>query len=543
MPRLIRPRAAASLALVGTAVSCLLVASFAPVVAAPVLSLSAGRALDAFEVEKRLGVELLDAPQPDSQPVRFFGQQLDLRVLDGPARRFPLEQVQQLTGAAGTVQATQVRLDLPQAHIQALRPLPDADNLRWVIELDRPAFYEVIPTETGLRLSVQATPVAPLEGPPGLQLTVGPAQSELVFVAPPGSYPLVSTLAAPARLVLEWRRSGRFERVQNWGAGLSYREIRTVWEGLPQRLMVAEFDPTRMRLGLLRSATNLHELTALSTLAAAQGAWAAINGSFFNRNTAEALGALRATGRWWTSSVAGLPPRGAVNWQDNLPGFDRLNWSASIRLNDRLFPVAAFNSTVAGNGFALYTPDWGSTYRGRTGETLALVRAGRIESVFESASPNQEVPIPADAQLLVARSEALRAQVRTLAGATAQLDIVPSGDGSLLQAGPLLIKDGQIVLDATAERFQPDVRAPGVARTVIARRGSQGLLIVACHDGTAAGLSLEALARLLLQLGVSDALNLDGGGSSAFYLGSHLRDREAGAFERAIHNGLGLWPR
>jgi hypothetical protein len=511
--------------------------------AAPTLDLSVGGRLDEFDIEQRLGIELLDAPQPGIQPARFFGSRLDLSVEGGPVRTVDTTQLKQLTGATPRfIGTSQVQWLLPPARIVAVRASRSAEGERLVIELDRPAFYEATPAETGLRLVVQAAP-AQTAPPDGVQVTAQSEQTVIATIGPPNAYPVLTTLGAPERIVLDWRTTDRFERARTWGAGLVYREVRQVWEGLSQQLHLLEFEPARVRLGLLRS-LSLNDLAPLSALANSRGAWGAVNGGFFNRNTRAALGALRSDGQWWTGAVAGLPPRGAVSWQDDRMDFDRLNWSAAVRLGDRTVQVGALNGTVAGTGVSVFTPDWESPYLARAGETVAIARAGRIESVVEPVA-DQVVSLIPDGLVLVARSEPLRTALRAVAAATpVVLDIQAPGSGSLLGAGPLLVQNGKLVLDAQGERFRPDVRAPGVARTAIARRGSLGMLAVAVRNGWAAGLSLEAWSSLLVQqFQISDALNLDGGGSSAFYLGGRLRDRPQGAFERAVHNGLGLWPR
>lgn len=510
--------------------------------AAPTLDLSVGRRLDEFDIERYLGIELLDAPQPGVQPARFFGSRLDLTVEGGPVRSVEPEQLKRLTGAAPRfIGTSQVQWLLPPARIVAVRASRSAEGERLVVELDRPAFYEMIPAGSGLQLIVQAAPPPQTIAADGVQITAGPEQTIVAAAGLPNAYPVLTTLGAPDRIVLDWRTAGRFERARAWGVGLVYREVRLVWEGLPQQLHLLEFDPARVRLALLRP-PSLGELAPLSALGRSQGAWGAVNGSFFNRNTHEALGALRSDGQWWTGAVAGLPPRGAVSWQDGRMDFDRLNWSAAIRLGAPTLPVGALNGTAAGTGLSVFTPDWGSLCLARAGETVAIARAGRLESVVEPVT-DQVVSLPPDGLVLVARSEPLRTALRAVAAGTpVVLDVQPSGSGSILGAGPLLVQNGKLVLDAQGERFRPDVRAPGVARTAIARRGSRGMLAVAARSGWAAGLSLESWGNLLLQqFQADDALNLDGGGSSGFYLGGHLRDRLEGSFERPVHHGLGLW--
>jgi len=93
--------------------------------------------------------------------------------------------------------------------------------------------------------------------------------------------------------------------------------------------------------------------------------------------------------------------------------------------------------------------------------------------------------------------------------------------GSLLQAGPLLVRDGRSAIAgiedpegfaATADEFDEDLTADREPRLAIARTTDTVLAVAA--DGRAphdAGLTLWELADLLVELGAHSAINLDGG--------------------------------
>ncbi len=116
-----------------------------------------------------------------------------------------------------------------------------------------------------------------------------------------------------------------------------------------------------------------------------------------------------------------------------------------------------------------------------------------------------------------------------------QLGPAPRGD--LLQAGPLLVRDGERAcfdgidaegFSAGAHQFDSDITAGRYPRAALAITGGPRpcLLAVAC-DGRAdadAGLTLGELAEALLALGARDALNLDGGGSASLVCDGLLRN-------------------
>lgn len=107
----------------------------------------------------------------------------------------------------------------------------------------------------------------------------------------------------------------------------------------------------------------------------------------------------------------------------------------------------------------------------------------------------------------------------------------PAGD--LLQAGPLLARDGRIVegdaegFSAGAAQFDSDITAERHPRAALGIADDE-LLAVCCdgrRTGVDAGLELAELARLLLSFGARDAINLDGGGSATLVHRGHLLNR------------------
>lgn len=113
--------------------------------------------------------------------------------------------------------------------------------------------------------------------------------------------------------------------------------------------------------------------------------------------------------------------------------------------------------------------------------------------------------------------------------------------GDLLQAGPLLVADGAVAYDpdrddegfrAAAHQFDPDPTVGRHPRAAIGL-GYRRIVAVAC-DGRAAreaGLTLSELARFMAALGCREALNLDGGGSTALVSGGRLQNFPRHDFE------------
>jgi hypothetical protein len=112
------------------------------------------------------------------------------------------------------------------------------------------------------------------------------------------------------------------------------------------------------------------------------------------------------------------------------------------------------------------------------------------------------------------------------------LPAVPRGD--LLQAGPLLVRDGASVVTggddegftAGAHQFDSDISDGRHPRCALALTAG-AVLAVACdgRHGDEAGLTLGELADALVGMGARTALNLDGGGSASLVCHGELVNR------------------
>jgi hypothetical protein len=115
-----------------------------------------------------------------------------------------------------------------------------------------------------------------------------------------------------------------------------------------------------------------------------------------------------------------------------------------------------------------------------------------------------------------------------------ELPDAPAGD--LLQAGPLLVRDGAVVFDRDADvegfragcdQFDSDITLGRHPRAAIGIADST-LWVLACDGRRSrvdAGLTLGELAEAMLALGCHVAMNLDGGGSTTLVHRRHLLNR------------------
>jgi Phosphodiester glycosidase len=114
-------------------------------------------------------------------------------------------------------------------------------------------------------------------------------------------------------------------------------------------------------------------------------------------------------------------------------------------------------------------------------------------------------------------------------------EIPPDPVGDLLQAGPILVRNGTRVIDegadpegfsAAAHQFDSDITCGRYPRAALGLAGEEAIAVVC--DGRAhdeAGLSLVELADAMASLGARSAINLDGGGSASLVFGGRLVNR------------------
>jgi len=303
-------------------------------------------------------------------------------------------------------------------------------------------------------------------------------------------------------------------------------------------------DPRSVPLDLrpLNRADGMQGLSSLSQLARQEQAVIAINGGYFNRVNRLPLGALRDGGVWLSGPILN---RGAVGWEaGGLPSFGRLSLEESLEDSQgQRWTLVSLNSGYVQRGVARYTAAWGRSYQPITGQEMAvLLRNGLVIQRYEPGELMGGAPLRPGDELLVARGGIVlpwpvgeRLLLRSRASH-------PLGSSAfVIGGGPLLLQNGQLVLNGGAEGFSAGFLGQGAPRTVIASDGRQ-LWLLTLQGVNGAGPTLLETALLLQQQGLRDALNLDGGSSTGLVLGQEHTVKGRGV-AAAVHNGLGLVPR
>ncbi|PSN75950.1 hypothetical protein C8B47_29875, partial [filamentous cyanobacterium CCP4] len=450
-------------------------------------------------------------------------------------------------------QGNVLQITAPPAQVIAVRREALSGGERLILDLSGPVPATLSDSADALTLTLGATAAdrvlrEAIASPAGAylgSLTVTPVAGALRFQASASQPPRLSTRAN--QVVIDIRADTLQPHSIAWAPGVRWQQRYVSVAGQPFPVYWLQLDPAQVSLRpIWTDPTTAIGTAPLTTIAQRWQAAAAINAGFFNRNNQYPLGAVRTNNNWVSGPILS---RGVVGWNDQgQVRMDRvvLNQTLTTASGQR-FPVQAINSGYVQAGIGLYTPTWGPTYRPvLEGETIVTVVDGVVVSQQAASTLGAAgLAIPSNGYLLALRSYATAAQAlppgQRVSLASELLPATLAPFPNLIGGGPLLLRDRTLVLDAGLEQFGRAFATQAAPRSAIGTTPNGEILLVAVHNSPAgSGPTLNQLAQIMLQLGTTDALNLDGGSSASLYLGGRLINRSPSTAAR-VNNGIGLF--
>lgn len=361
-------------------------------------------------------------------------------------------------------------------------------------------------------------------------------------VSTPSTAPVSAPATAPATASVPvpdastWRELAR---------GVILEEVHRVTAAGPQKFWVVRIPPGAARLRVVRADPDENGrpgLQPVSALARKVGAIAAINGGYFSMVDRIPLGLVQVGGEL----VAGpLYRRSALTLAPEIR-IDRPQVHPWVALpGGESAEVDFVNLKPHADTLVLFTAAWGP----RTGtapgaDTFEAAVTGDGMVIGTGAA---DLGIPPGGYVLSAtgsrarwlRSRVQRGLVLRLAGG---LDEYWGPVSDAIGGGPTLVRDGTASV-AGDERFRPDITRGRAARTAVGLCRDRTVVLVAVAGVDPAysiGMTLEELARLMVELGSDSALNLDGGGSTTLWADGAVLNRPAGGRERPVANALAV---
>ena len=241
---------------------------------------------------------------------------------------------------------------------------------------------------------------------------------------------------------------------------------------------------------------------------------------------------------------------------------------ATVTVGTYSFPLECVNQRfLDGCRVILYTPRMGDsthTNRKRAYEIiligLKLPIMGSYESEFaiDRFGRGGSNPIPEHGAVISFRSridKKLETELGSGKRGKIEIQLKPAIWNSAIQAigGRVrLVKHGQVneaieQHHRTQKKHTPGKRQRDLVlsyepRTALGYNDEKLILVVADgrRTGYSTGLSLYRLASLLIELGATEAINLDGGSSSTFVVDGHIVNRPSGQSERDVLNAVFL---
>lgn len=510
-----------------------------------------------------LGVTLLSNQDLRQQPVQWFSepalQPLVLGTwLTNQSRYLDVTDMARSLGWRLQADGGVLQVATPAARVLAVRQGRQTWGDRIVIDLDQPAPWQLIEDAQAFSITVDGSIdpalVQSFASLPGnvisnISVEASGGQTILRVALAQRFRPRVSTLPSPNRLVIDIRSDSMIERDIVWAPGIRWRQ-RYVSVGAARfPVVMLEVNPRQRGLEIKPIQTNPATAVGTSpliTMAQRAQAVAAINAGFFNRNNQLPLGAIRRDNRWISGPILN---RGAIAWNsvgEVLMG--RLGLQGRVTSSSgQQFPLFALNSGYVGTGVSLYTPDWGATYTPvLDNETIITVQNNQVMRQQTAATQGQgSFAIPSNGYLLVARGTAAVAPALPVSSSVQYQQATSPNEfdryPNILGAGPLLLQNRQIVLNAAAEGFSEAFIREAAPRSAIGKRAEGTLMLVTVHNRVGgAGPTLGEAAQVMQQLGAVDALNVDGGSSTSLYLGGQLLNRSSRTAAR-VHNGMGIF--
>ena len=506
-------------------------------------------------LESRLGFRRVS--RLDGEALEWFGRTVSLNTLAtsslGDEVGLEVSDWLAATGVSSQVTGNTLELRLPPPTVNNMRRGKGSTADRLVLDLNGPALVQRLNGDLLLELKVSRTQqrqlkawgLAPQQHRDGGLLLQGQATKLRSL-----------SLASPWRVVLDGLQGGGRRPAQSARLPLSHPalaewlrrgfvlEQRTIKVGVkPIQVFRAGGDLSRLGITLqpLVKPEQQQGLRFLPQLSQSTGALVAVNGGFFNRINQLPLGALRHQGVWLSGPILN---RGVIAWGSSGDlQFGRLRLNQTLQVNNgRRWSLMALNSGYVQKGLSLYTPAWGPRYRALSGQEEALlIRGGRVETTFDQPSLQRGIAIPKDAALVVARGRSpLPArpgdQIRVRSRSSSPLAQHPN----VLGGGPLLMQSGRVVLNGRQEGFSPAFMSLAAPRTVVAQ-GPSGQWLMTLRGVSGSDPTLVETALAAQQLGLRDALNMDGGSSTTLVVGGQTVMNGRSSTPR-VHNGLGLIP-
>lgn len=338
--------------------------------------------------------------------------------------------------------------------------------------------------------------------------------------------------------------------------GIEYAELTKEIDKTPVRMNLLRLDLKKVRLDVVHALGAAIGLEKTSSIAQRYGAFAAINAGFFRIDKSiyegDDVSTLMIDGKLLSENSSNRINLFIAN-EKSATSVQIGRFNPSLKLTARNFslPVSGINRERKTDELIVFTPEFHLSTLTDTNGVEILIVNGKITQILPDKGSSR---IPAGGFILSASGK-MREQLKSLkVGDKVSIDsprIPLESFGmreleDIVSGVPQLIKDGKIDITWELEKSSKSFVETKHPRTAVAKL-KDGKFLMVTIDGrseSSGGIGLPQLAEILLEFGATDAMNLDGGGSTTMFLDgkivNHPSDKEG---ERKVGDAILVFPR
>lgn len=341
---------------------------------------------------------------------------------------------------------------------------------------------------------------------------------------------------------------------QDWRTvadGVEYAQVRREFSGKSVDINLLRLDLKKVRLDVHHAMEMAIGTEKTSSIAMRHGAIAAINAGFFRLDSSiwagDAAGVMMINNRLLSESQNNRTALFIRNFGDiqTEVRFAPINLGSTFKIGDRTFRFTGINRERKSDELIEYTPEFGrSTLTNGDGLEIVVFR-DRILAIKpdlgSSEIPTSGFVISATGKMRDELIPHIRIgkKIMRYTGVSHDprnrfpnqdsrlTDDAFSGAEDITNGVPQLIRNGKIDITWEHEKASRSFVETRHPRTAVAKLKDGKFLMLTADGRTDAsgGLDLYDLAEYMLEIGATDAMNLDGGGSTTMFLGGKVVNR------------------
>ncbi len=285
------------------------------------------------------------------------------------------------------------------------------------------------------------------------------------------------------------------------------------------------------------ASSTLNHKTTVRKMAQTEKAIVGINAGYFKPQTGVPLGALVIDNKVLTGPIYNrvgigfFEKDGNISYAMDNVGVDILAYtkSSTLQIDNINQPRMSQNYTL------MYTQDWGTISPPPPKNGYNML----ISQNFITKISTNPIPIGKD-EIVVSSSKEKISNFAKDKEVYINIDVTGKlkNANHIIAAGPYLVKNSEIYVDIKKQKFE--AIAGKNPRSAIGYT-EEGNLIIVTIDGrekSSVGMTLKELAVLMKSLGCTDAMNFDGGSSSALFVGNKIVNNAINKEGALVSNSL-----